>query len=153
MTDELEQHPAWLRLDDQYTWLDRTSIAFQRKYKWLRYIQLVVIGALPIAPYFEPSAFIPVLLAATAAAIEGVHKLNGYGTLWVQYRQTAEHLKRERALFLSSAGPYRSMTMEDRLVNLAERTEAILAGEQRQWVREAAAMVSEPSPKAPLRAA
>ncbi|XHO06371.1 hypothetical protein ACEQUB_03293 [Ralstonia syzygii] len=63
--------------------------------------------------------------------------MNQYSTLWVTYRATAERLKHEQYLFLSSAGPYnKGLSEPDRLVVLAERVEEHVSTEHANWFNE-----------------
>jgi hypothetical protein len=47
-------------------------------------------------------------------------------------------------LFLSSAGPYRGFSEEDRLVQLAERVEEHVSTEHANWFNETRRVVASP---------
>jgi hypothetical protein len=40
--------PTWERLEDQLGWYDRKSRDNQRRYKWLKLLELAVAAALPV---------------------------------------------------------------------------------------------------------
>jgi hypothetical protein len=58
-------------------------------------------------------------LAADIVVLEGVQHLYQFHEQWIAYRSTAEALKRERYLYLASAGPYAD---EDRRGQLASES-------------------------------
>ena len=45
--EEVRQHPAWLRLNDQLDWYDRKSGENQKRYKQIKVAQLVLAGSIP----------------------------------------------------------------------------------------------------------
>jgi len=59
-----------------------------------------------------------------------------YAALWFTYRATAERLKHEKFLFLSSAGAYRDLNESERLIALAERVEEHISTEHANWFNE-----------------
>jgi hypothetical protein len=42
------EDPTWERLEDQIGWYDRKSGDNQRRYKWLKLLELAVAAALPV---------------------------------------------------------------------------------------------------------
>lgn len=131
-------HPAWLRLEDQVNWYDAKSKHAQDWYKRLKVLQIGLAVFIPIASHL-PIDYIKWTTAIAGSAIallEGVQHLNQYSTLWVTYRSTAEFLKHEKFLFLSSAGPYRSLSNDNRLLTLAERVEERVSTEHANWFNE-----------------
>jgi len=131
-------HPAWLRLANELAWYDDRSRDNQRMYKRLKVAQLALAVLIPVLSLAggEASRWLTALAGAAIALLEGVQQMNQHATLWVSYRATAEHLKHEKFLFLSAAGPYRDLAEPVRLVLLAERVEERVSSEQANWVRE-----------------
>jgi hypothetical protein len=131
-------HPAWLRLTHELGWYDARSQRNQHTYKRLKLAQLVLAVLIPVLSLAAGDAgrLLCALAGATIALLEGMQQMNQYATLWVSYRATAEHLKHEKFLFLSGAGPYRDLAEQPRLVQLAERVEERVSTEQANWVRE-----------------
>lgn len=132
------KHPAWLRLEDQVKWYDRKSSFCQHRYKCLKILQIILAVSIPIASHLEVSIakWTTSIAGALIAILEGVQHMNQYSTLWVTYRSTAEYLKHEKYLFLSSAGPYKALTDEEKLVTLAERVEERVSTEHANWFNE-----------------
>ncbi len=131
-------HPAWFRLIDQRRWYDSKSQHCQRWYKRLKIAQVtlaVLIPATSLLPA-ECAKWAASIAGVLIAVLEAVQQMNQYSTLWVTYRATAERLKHEQYLFLSSAGPYKGVAESDRLVALAERVEEHVSTEHANWFNE-----------------
>jgi hypothetical protein len=135
-------HPAWARLVDQLNWYDRKSVAAQRAFTRLKVVELIIAAAVPVVAGTGRPPWITASLGAAVVVLEAVQQLFQWQTNWVLYRSTAEALKHEKYLFLSSAGPYASA---DRPRVLAERIEGLISQEHAKWTqgREQA----EPGPR------
>jgi len=131
-------HPAWNRLENQLSWYDSKSVHCQRWYKGLKFVQIGLAVTIPIMSHFEPltAKWLTSIAGALIAILEGVQHMNQYSTLWVTYRSTAEHLKHEKYLFLSGAGPYKALSDAERLIMLAERVEEHVSTEHANWFNE-----------------
>jgi hypothetical protein len=127
------QHPAWARLEDQLGWYDRKSRSAQRNFKRLKLLQIVTAAAIPVIVAAEGPALLTAALGAAVVVLEAVQQLYQWQTNWVQYRSTAEALKHEKFLFLSSAGPYSST---DRFRVLAEKLEGLISQEHAKWTHD-----------------
>lgn len=138
--EAVSKHPAWFRLLDQRDWYDRKSQYCQRWYKRLKIAQLALAVLVPAVSLFpaEYARWAASSCGVLIAVLEAVQQLNQYSTLWLTYRATAERLKHEQYLFLSSAGPYKGMTEPDSLVALAERVEEHVSTEHAHWFSESA---------------
>jgi len=134
--DELRGHPAWHRLENQCEWYSKKSAVNQKWYKGLKLLQIVLAAAIPIIALLPVSCtkFIMAIFGALIAILEGIQQLYQFHTLWTEYRSTAEHLKHEKYLFLSSSGPYRGFEQDDALLLLAERIEEHISKEHAKWI-------------------
>jgi hypothetical protein len=126
-------------LEDQLGWYDRESVRCQNWYKRLKFLQVFLAVGIPIGSHLQPEVAKWVTSAAGAviAVLEAIQHMNQYSTLWITYRSTAERLKHEKFLFLSSAGPYKGFDEAQRLVVLAERVEEHVSTEHANWINEA----------------
>lgn len=141
-----ENHPGWLRLEDQLFWYDGKSLNAQRWYKWLKLVQVTLAISIPILSQIDNAGkWLASVAGGIIAIIEAVQHMNQYSALWITYRSTAERLKHEKFLFLSAAGPYRSLGEVDRLVALAERVEEHVSTEHANWFNESRRVIVEPS--------
>jgi hypothetical protein len=127
------QHPAWARLDDQLRYYSRSSRRCHLRYKLIKGGEILLGVAIPLLVYHDLKLLTAASGAVIAAAEAFLH-LNQYATLWIEYRATAERLKREKWLFLARAGAYRELTDADALVQLAEQVEQHLSGEHDKWL-------------------
>jgi hypothetical protein len=124
------EDPTWERLEDQLNWYDRKSGENQRRYKWLKLLELAVAASLPVVAAVHSPVWVTGGLAAVIVVLEGVQHLYQYQEHWITYRSTAEALKHERYLYLAKAGPYAT---EDRHSQLAERIEGLISQEHAKW--------------------
>ena len=143
-------HPAWFRLENQANWYDDKSQHSQRWYKRLKIAQVslaVLIPATSLLPA-DGAKWTASIAGILIAVLEAVQQMNQYSTLWVTYRATAERLKHEKYLFLSAAGPYKSLSEPDRLVALAERVEEHVSTEHANWFNETRRVATPAKPEA-----
>ena len=122
--------PTWERLQGQLNWYDAKSGYCQRRYKWLKVLEVAVAAALPVVASVHSPVWVTGGLAAVVVVLEGIQHIFQYQEHWISYRATAEALKRERYLYLAQAGPYAG---HDRHTQLAERIESLLSQENVKW--------------------
>lgn len=137
--EEVREHPAWFRLDDQLDWYDSKSVTNHKRYTWIKTAQLALAASVPVFALVGGfwTRLIAAVLGAGIAVLEGVQQLGQYHDLWINYRSTAEHLKHEKYLFLAASGPYRDLETRDALKLLAERVEEQVSTEHARWISEA----------------
>jgi hypothetical protein len=108
---QIKDHVAWYRLNDQWLWYERKSAENQRWYKWMKKLQIVVAAAIPIVSFLQGAwvSYATATMGALIAILEGFQQLGQHHNLWTSYRSTAEQLKHEKYLFLSLSGPYKDL--------------------------------------------
>ena len=128
--------PTLERLEDQISWYDRKSLSAQRRYKYLKILQVLITALIPLVSVFniQPphSQWITAVLGLVVLVIESVQQLNQYQQNWISYRTTCESLKHEKYLFLAQAGPYENAKRP--IAMLASRAEALISQENAKWV-------------------
>lgn len=124
------EDPTWERLEDQLNWYDRKSGDNQRRYKWLKVLEIAVAASLPVVAAVHSPVWVTGGLAAVIVVLEGVQHVYQYQEHWITYRSTAEALKHERYLYLAKAGPYAA---DNRHSQLAERIEGLISQEHAKW--------------------
>jgi hypothetical protein len=122
--------PTWDRLEDQISWYDRKAADNQRRYKWLKLLEIAIAAALPVVAAVHSPVSVTGGLAAVIVVLEGAQHLYQFQEHWITYRSTAEALKHERYLYLAKAGPYAE---DDRHRQLAERLEGLISQEHAKW--------------------
>ena len=124
------------RLEQQIKWFSDKSKASQFRYKFIRIAEIIIAAFIPLlTTYIEVGWYIKVLLNISGillAILGGVLTINNYQEKWINYRIIAENLKREKYLFLAKSGVYKQ---NDGFSVLVERTEAIMAKENTNWVQ------------------
>jgi hypothetical protein len=124
------EDPTWDRLEDQISWYDRRSGDNQRRYKWLKLLEISLAASLPVVAAVRSPVWVTGGLAAVVVVLEGAQHLFQFQQNWITYRSTAEALKHERYLYLAKAGPYAE---GDRHQQLAERLEGLISQEHAKW--------------------
>ena len=137
LEENIESHPAWLRLEDQIGWYDSKSGWNQKLHKRLTIAQLLLAILIPPSALTDVvgSNYVAAIAGGLIALLEGIQHLYQFSTLWIEYRSTAEHLKHEKHLFLSAAGLYRDTEKDERLMLLAERVEEHVSAEHANWLK------------------
>jgi hypothetical protein len=136
--EEIRQHPAWVRLNDQFGWYDHKSSVNQKRYKQIQGAQIILATSIPVFSLIGNASgrWITAILGASVAILAGFQQLGNFNDLWTTYRATAEQLNHEKFLFLAQSGPYRSLEEEEALRLLAERVEERVSTEHAKWVSE-----------------
>ena len=127
------------RIDDQIKWLSSASGKNQQWFKKLRAAEIVMGCAIAYLVSHADLMPIQVLTGAmgvAVATIGGLLSLYRFQEKWIEYRITAENLKREKFFFLTGTAPYDA---DDKFQILVTRVEAILAAENVQWAESTAA--------------
>ena len=131
----------WLadRLEQQIRWYDGAARRSRIGYLSLRLLTLCAAAAITIvsitgwAPTGWQPTWVPGILGALIALLEGVQGLFRWRDQWLMYRATAEGLKREQSLYLAQAGPYAGKANPDALALLAAHAEQLMTTENASW--------------------
>jgi hypothetical protein len=124
------------RLEDQIKWYDKESAHAKQMFKRLKTATLAISVSIPLSAAFATryplyTGVITGAMGASIALLEGLQQLNQYHQNWITFRSTAEALKHEKFLFLSTAGPY-AVSSNPRSL-LAERIESLVSQEHAKW--------------------
>ena len=124
------------RINDQIGWYDRKSIANKRWFNRLRFAEIVAAATIPFLSGFADKSFaIKIAIGALGVFVAVIASLLGLLQLqvhWIEYRATAESLRREKFLFLTQTDPYNK---DDAFHLLVQRAEALLSTENTEWVQ------------------
>jgi len=124
------------RLNDQMSWYDRKSATNQRWFKRLRFAEIVAAAIIPFLSGFAGhSLAIKIAIGALGVLVAVVASLLGLLQLqvhWIEYRATAESLRREKFLFLTQTELY---DKDDAFHLLVQRVEALLSKENTEWAQ------------------
>jgi hypothetical protein len=128
------KNPTLERLDDQLGWYDEKSAWNQKRFKWLKVVEIICAAMIPFTAGFSVSAYITGGLGVVVVVLEGIQSLYQFQNLWISYRSTAEGLKHEKYLWLARAGPY--LNSENPEALFADRVEALISTEHAKWVTD-----------------
>ncbi len=124
------------RINDQIGWYDRKSTTNQRWFKRLRFAEIVAAAAIPFLSGFAGNSFpIKIAIGALGVFVAVIASLLGLLQLqvhWIEYRATAESLRREKFLFLTQTAPYDE---DDAFHLFVQRVEALLTKENTEWAQ------------------
>src|SRR5215218_9658593 len=73
---------TWARLEEQISWYDRKSADSQRRYKWLKLLELAIAAALPVVAAVHSPVWVTGGLAAVIVVLEGTQHLYQYQEIW-----------------------------------------------------------------------
>ncbi|MEM9823674.1 MAG: DUF4231 domain-containing protein [Bacteroidota bacterium] len=133
------------RLDQQIAWYDKKSELNQVRFRSLKLFIIVLSVFIPFLAGLinDQREWLKVAVGIGGVAIalfEGVLTLYKYQENWLEYRYTAEALRREKILFLAKAGPYLN---NQQLHYLVERVEGIMSNENQDWVKTQSSIKEE----------
>jgi hypothetical protein len=123
------------RLDPQTSWYDKR--AFQNKFTFLSF-SIIAIGAsaaIPVSVATGGSEWIGAALGGLVSVVSALLSVLKSQENWLHYRSTAELLRKERAFFSMSAGPYARDELDgrDAAQTLVERVEDLISSEHTAW--------------------
>lgn len=149
MTHELLSPEDYLtnRVDDQLAWYNHKSTTNKNLYLRFQLFSLIAGSLIPlIALSFDnyEARVAVAIIGALTAIVSGLLSLFQYRDLWVDYRSTAELLKREKYLFLAKAAPYDEANAFPVFVN---NVESIMLSENSQWRERVLTEQTEPPSK------
>lgn len=122
------------RVDDQITWYDKKSISHQRKYKWMKKIQIIFSALIPFTAgcvkFFPVLTYVISIFGVIITCIEGIVSLNKYHENWIEYRSICETLQHEKFMYITKSGVYKE---DDLFPFFVERVESIISRENVNW--------------------
>jgi hypothetical protein len=129
----METDPVMERLESQISWYDRKSSSNQRKFKAIKFTEIIAAALLPFLPalpLLHESWFVGGI-GVLITILEGALHLNQYQENWIAYRSTCESLKHEKYVYIAKASPYAGVA--DPRALLAERVESLVSQEHAKW--------------------
>lgn len=124
------------RVDEQINWYSTMSKRNQRMYKLIKTIEIVFAALIPFLVSFVSSGFnyikiIVGILSISITIISGILALYRFQENWIEFRTTAESLKREKFLFLARVNIYNS---DNSLPLFVQRVEDLMSKENTRWL-------------------
>jgi len=123
------------RVEDQIGWYDRKGAFNKRWFISLRAVEIASAATVPFLSGFTSNPSIGVTIGIIGIIITlcaGITHLCQFQERWIEYRTTAEALKKERFLFVTRTEPYNS---EDAFPLLVQRIETVASKENVSWAQ------------------
>lgn len=127
-----EENVTIKRLEDQITYYDGKSVTNQKRFKFLKILEIASAAIVPFAAGFSAPAYVTGAFGILIVITEGLQQLNQYQQNWIRFRSTCEALREEKYLYHGEAGPYANHANPIPL--LAERIERLISQEHVTWV-------------------
>jgi hypothetical protein len=123
------------RVDDQIGWYSAKSRWNQNWFKVLRLVEIAFATASPflVSQIATDTPVLKIIVGAIGvcvAVIAGIVSLYKFQENWIEYRATAETLKREKFLFLTKSPPYDG---ENAFQSLVSNIEFMISKETANW--------------------
>jgi hypothetical protein len=143
------------RVDQFQGWYD--SKAMKAKSAFLRVRTTAVIGSalvpvvanitIPsVAGYSIPSNALTTVISLIVVVVVALDSVNHYGDQWKNYRSTEQFLGREKFLFQTGEGPYKTMEEYEAFMLFVERCEAQISAENSATLNVIATAAAQPEP-------
>lgn len=122
---------------DQFEWYDDKAVNNKNYYRVMKVIEIALAAALPIvATLFAATGepiwqWVTVAFAALLIIVEALEWNLNYQKKWMNYRTTAEGLRREEHMYKMGTGEYDGVDDPEKL--FAERVLALTSRENRYW--------------------
>ena len=123
------------RLEQQIDWYDKKSAQNKNKLLFFRIVEIVCAAMIPLLAGYLNNLALPIpitigVLGVVIAICAGMIALFQFQELWIEYRSTAECLKKEKFLFLTRVKPYNT---DNPLEILVKRTETLITQQNTNW--------------------
>jgi hypothetical protein len=123
------------RLQTETDWYDQRANREQRYYYGLSILAFAASAAVPTSIALGSPDWLPAIMGSLVAIATGVLSIKKCQENWLNYRKTAELLKKERHFFEMGAGPYSGLPKEEASHQLVERVEALISVEHQAWLQ------------------
>ena len=123
------------RVQDQIVWHDRKSALNKRWFISLRAVEMASAATVPFLSGFTGNPWISGTVGVIGIIITicaGMNTLCQFQRRWIEYRTTAESLKKEKFLFVTGAQPYNG---DDAFSVFVQRVENMVSKEVGVWAQ------------------
>ncbi len=130
-----EQDYIKQRIDSQLQWYESKSLWNKVWYRRLKIVEILSSVLIPFLSGLMAEGGLAIsisigILGILIALIEGILYLYKFQDNWMEYRQAAEFLKREKLFYLTKSGPYEG---SPKLQALVTRIESYTEQENQAW--------------------
>lgn len=121
----------------QFEWYDTKAISNKKYHRGMKISQIVLAAILPVAVTLFPvtaSSFwqtVIIVAAVLLVILEALESYLNYQKKWMNYRTTAEGLRREEQMFKTGTKEYEGVENPEKL--FVKRVMALTSQENRYW--------------------
>lgn len=131
-----EQDYLSQRIDDQINWYSKKSTFNKNRYLLFKALVIIFSSSIPVLAIMitENDQLLKMIVGMAGVlivVIEGILSLYKYKDIWLEYRLTSEMLNREKLLYLTGAGPYKT---KKSFQDFVEKAESIMSKENQSWL-------------------
>jgi Protein of unknown function (DUF4231) len=120
-------------LEDQIKWHSGKARENKKKFHMLQIIIIITSTSVPVVNTVSPTGYWLRITWLNIVIVTSLLQLHKYQENWIIYRTTAELLKKEKYLYLNSAGDYSGLGLDERKKSLVERVELIVSSETSKY--------------------
>lgn len=127
------------RYEDQCRWYS-SKATFNKQ--WYHYFQTAILGlsavttlTIAVGMYFQDNSWIRLValtITATVTVLAGLLKVYRFQEQWIEYRDTAETLKKEKYLYKARIGEYAKADSPEQM--FVDRVETLISRQNTLWV-------------------
>ncbi|MDS0223636.1 DUF4231 domain-containing protein [Haloarcula sp. S1AR25-5A] len=123
--------------EPQFEWYDNKAIRNKRRHRVIKISQIVLAATLPVSVSLFPVTqssiwqYTIIIVSVLLIIIESLESFLNYQKKWMNYRTTAEGLRREDQMFKTRTGLYEDA--DDPEKEFIERVLALTSQENRYW--------------------
>lgn len=121
----------------QFNWYDEKAVRNKKNYRIMKISQIVLAAILPVAVTLFPVTsslfwkYLIIISSVLLIILEGLESHLNYQKKWMNYRTTAEGLRREEQMFKTRTNEYENA--DDPEKKFVERVMALTSQENRYW--------------------
>lgn len=122
---------------EQFEWYDTKAISNKKHHRLMKISEIVLAAALPVAVTLFPVTtnlfwkYMIIVLSLLLIILESLESHLNYQEKWMNYRTTAEGLRREKQMFETRTDEYEGV--DDPEKQFVERVMALTSQENRYW--------------------
>lgn len=123
------------RVDDQILWYNKKSSSNQKCFKTICFMEICLSASLVLLAVFLDDSIMKYssgIIGTVLSILSGIMGLNKFQENWIQYRITAEWLKKEKYLYTTKSGSYKNGKDFSFFVETIENG---LSKENSQWAK------------------
>lgn len=123
--------------EPQFDWYDRKAARNKLLHRTMKTAQIIVAAILPVAVTLFPVTTnefwknVIIIAAVLLIILEGLEFLLNYQKKWLNYRTTAEGLRREKQIFNTGTGDYKDANDPEEM--FVDRVMSLTSRENRYW--------------------